>query len=130
MTNRSTECAAIELKNGLYRLIEVTWVNTAAEGSFDYYHAAFEQDGRWNAEFYDEAGKSIWARGTEDTLAFEWGTRQAGSAGTRSDTTKCDGIDVVVSDVAFEAVPPGALCQTVEERDNGIPRHWKKWRIV
>ncbi|MEC7202994.1 MAG: hypothetical protein VXW49_04915 [Pseudomonadota bacterium] len=126
-TKRYSECAAIELENGRYRLIELAWDESADVGTFDYYHAAFELNGRWNAEFYDETGKSVWAHGSEDSLDFDWVFRPIGN-------TQCSatiaGIEVTVQDVDFDTVPAGALCQTVDERDNGIPRHWKQWRIV
>lgn len=130
MTDRYTECAAIERKNGLFRLIKVVCDRTAAVGTFDYYHAAFELDGRWNAEFYDEKGHTIWARGSEDTLDFEWDLHAVGHPETNPGSLLRNAIHVSVSDVKFDDVPTGALCQTVDERANGIPRHWKKWRIV
>ena len=127
MTKRNTECAAVELKNGCYRLIRLIWDRKASVGTFDYYHAAVERDGRWNAEFYDETGKSVWAHGSEDSLEFEWVFRPTEGAERAAAN---DGIQVTVRDVDFDIVPTGALCQTVDERDNGIPRHWKQWRIV
>ena len=126
-TKRYSECAPIELENGRYRLIELAWDESADVGTFDYYHAAFELYGLWNAEFYDETGKSVWAHGSEDSLDFDWVFWPIGN-------TQCSatiaGIEVTVQDVDFDTVPAGALCQTVDERDNGIPRHWKQWRIV
>ena len=124
---RYFERAAIELKNGQYRLIELAWDEKAKVGTFDYFHAAFELNGRWNAEFYDETGKSVWAHGLEDSMDFEWVFRP-----TQGDERPAavEGIQVTVRDVDFNTVPAGALCQTVDERDNGIPRHWKQWRIV
>ena len=115
VTKRYSECAAIELKNGQYRLIELAWDEKAEVGTFDYYHAAFELNGRWNAEFYDETGKSVWAHGSEDSHLKVPNAQTAASK---------------IRDVDFDIVPTGALCQTVDERDNGIPRHWKQWRIV
>ena len=126
-TKRYSECAAIELENGRYRLIELTWNDKAEVGTFDYYHAAFELNGRWNAEFYDETGKSVWAHGSEDSLDFEWVFRPTEKGVCPA---AVDGIEVTVRDVDFDTVPAGALCQTIGERDNGIPRHWKQWRIV
>jgi len=130
LIDRQSECAAIEKKNGMYRLIEASWDVDAVGGAFDYYHAAFELDGRWNAEFFDEAGKSIWARGLEDTLEFEWELRPTADTVVLSNLLLEGAIQVTVSDVEFDDVPAGALCQTVEERAHGIPRHWKKWRIL
>ena len=127
MTKRYSECAAIELENGRYRLIELAWDEKTQVGTFDYYHAAFEPNGQWNAEFYDETGKSVWAHGSEDSLDFEWMFRPTGKG---VGLTEVAGIEVTVRDVNFETVPAGALCQTVDERDNGIPRHWKQWRII
>ena len=121
------ECAAIELENGRYRLIELAWDENADVGTFDYYHAAFELNGRWNAEFYDETGNSVWAHGSEDSLDFKWMLRPTENT---ERSAAAVGIEVTVRDVDLDTVPAGALCQTVDERDKGIPRHWKQWRIV
>ena len=130
VTKRPSECAAVELKNGFYRLIKLTWDRNAPVGTFDYYHAAVERDGRWNAEFYDETGRSIWVYGSEDTLEYDWILRPPVAPTEQPELVPKDGIDVVISDVDFSDVPPGTICQTVEERDDGVPRHWKNWRIV
>ena len=109
------------------RLIELKWDERAKRiGTFDYYHAAFGLfSGRWNAEFYDETGKSVWAHGSEDNLEFEWVFEPTKGAGRPAAD---GGIQVTVRDVDFDIVPKGALCQTVDERGKGI--HWKQWRIV
>ena len=127
-----SESAAIELRSGKCRVIQVTWDDTAGIGTLDYFHAAFEVDGRWNAEFYDTDGSAIAARGSEETLAFEWERCPAASDRLEelSKSELRDGIEVEVVDVDIDEVPLGALCQTVDERDNGIPRHWKHWRII
>ena len=130
MTKRNTECAAVELKNGSYRLVKLIWDRKAPAGTFDYYHAAVELDGLWNAEFYDESGRSIWVYGSEDTLEFEWVVRLADPSTERSALGPKDGFEVIVSDVDLSDVPPGSICQTVEEREDGVPRHWKNWRLV
>lgn len=131
MTTRNSECAAVELKNGYYRLIKLFWDSKKATvGTFDYYHAAVERDGRWNAEFYDESGRSIWVYGSEDTLEYEWVVRLADTSAERPALGPKDGIEVVISDVNLSDVPPSAICQTVEEREDGVPRHWKSWRLV
>ena len=132
MSKLHSESAAIELRSGKCRVIEVTWDETAGIGTLDYFHAAFETDGRWNAEFYDADGSAIAAHGSEETLDFEW-ERCSATSGKGEESQKPDsleGIKVDVADVEFNEVPPGALCQTVDERDNGIPRHWKHWRII
>lgn len=130
MTNRQRECAAIEKANGMYRLIEVSWDSGAAENSFDYYHAAFELDGRWNAEFFDDSGRSIWVHGIEDSLDFDWEIYPIASSKAVNKVESNASVQVSVTDVEFNRLPVGSLCQTVEERSKGIPRHWKKWRIV
>ena len=130
MINRQSECAAIEKINGMYRLIEVSWEKDVAKSIFDYFHAAFEIDGRWNAEFFDDLGGSVWAHGTEDTLDFHW---EYGPTPNNRVEIKLDpnaSVQVMVADVEYDQVPVGSLCQTVEERSKGIPRHWKKWRII
>tara|TARA_B100000686_G_scaffold295988_1_gene327265 strand:- start:4 stop:480 length:477 start_codon:yes stop_codon:yes gene_type:complete len=132
LSKRRSECAAIELRNGKCRLIRVTWDETASVGMLDYFYAAFEVDGRWNAEFYDSEGRAVTAHGTEGSLEFEWEQFTVGI--DNSETGRCtsskEGIQVKVLDMELDDVPPGALCQTVEERDTGIPRHWKHWRII
>ena len=130
MTECYFECAAVELKNGFYRLIKLTWDKKAPVGTFDYYHAAVERDGRWNAEFYDETGCSIWVFGSEDTLKCEWIFQQVGVSTKQQSLVPKDEIRVTVSDVNLSDVPPGSLCQVVKERDDGVPRHWKNWRII
>ena len=127
-----SESAAIELRSGKCRVIQVTWDDTAGIDTLDYYHAAFEVDGRWNAEFYDIDGSAVAARGSEETLEFEWERCPAASENLEkfSKSELLDGIEVEVVDVDVDEVPLGALCQTVDERDNGIPRHWKHWRII
>ena len=132
MSKLHSECAAIELRNGKCRVVQVLWEESSAVGELDYFHAAFEVDGRWNAEFYDAEGKSVSARGSEDSLEFEWHSDPAvrGHPGRDREVVSKEGIEVKVFDVDADDVPPGSLCQTVEERENGIPRHWKHWRIV
>ena len=130
MINRKSECAAIEKINGMYRLIKVSWERDAAKGDFDYYHAAFELDGRWNAEFFDDQGGSVWAHGMEDTLDFEWEYGLTQNNEIELGLGPIASVQVSVADVEYEQVPVGSLCQTVEERSEGIPRHWKKWRII
>lgn len=130
MTTRLSEYAALELLSGRYRLIQVSWDRNGRGGSYDYFHAAFEPDGRWNAEFYDSDGQSIWVYGTEASLDFQWEHRTGEIAKANGRVTGDPGIRVDVRDVAFDEVPSGALCQTADERGDGIPRHWKKWRIV
>ena len=125
----NSESAAIELKNGCYRLVKVTWSDNASVGTFDYYHAAFEIDGRWNAEFFDEGGKSIWVHGREETLNYDWEFHPSDIAEATYSSLRA-GITISVSDVSLKNVPEGSLCQTVDERCNGVPRHWKSWRIV
>ncbi len=98
-------------------------------GTFDYYHAAFEIDGRWNAEFFDEGGKSIWVHGREETLNYDWEFHPSDIAEATYSSLRA-GITISVSDVSLKNVPEGSLCQTVDERCNGVPRHWKSWRIV
>ncbi len=127
---RLSEQAAIELKNGLYRLIDVSWERNAHGDYYDYFHAGVEPDGRWNAEFFDNNQQSIWVYGIEDTLEFSWQHRPADPKRRGWDTAGDPSIKIQVSDVPFKQVPSGALCQTVDERGDGIPRHWKKWRIV
>ena len=106
MKKRYSECAAIELENGRYRLIELAWDENADLGTFDYYHAAFELNGRWNAEFYDETGKSIWAHGFEDSLDFDWVLRPTEDIERPAAVV---GIEVTVRDVDLDTVPAGAL---------------------
>jgi hypothetical protein len=130
LTSRSTEKAALELRNGLYRLIEISWNSTAAEERFDYFHAAFEVDGRWNAEFYDEHGRSVWAYGNEDTSSADWVFRNADQVDVPSVSSASYDFRITVKDIGIECLPDGSLCQTVEEREDGIPRYWKKWRII
>ncbi len=130
MINRQSECAAIEKINGIYRLIEVSWERYAAKSVFDYYHAAFELDGRWNAEFFNDHGGFIWAHGKEDTLDFEWEYGTNRNNKMELGLGPNDSVQVLVADVEYDQVPVGSLCQTVEERSEGIPRHWKKWRII
>ena len=130
MTKRYSECAAIELENGRYRLIELAWDEKADVGTFDYFHAAFELNGRWNAEFYDETGLSIWVYGSENTLYYDWVLQLSDASKQQPALVPGDGIEVVIFDVNLSDVPPGTICQTVEERDDGVPRHWKNWRIV
>ena len=130
MTNRQSECAAIEKINGMYRLIEVSWERNVAKSVFDYYHAAFELDGRWNAEFFNDHGESVWAHGTEDTLVFEWEHGPSRNNKMEFGLGPNASVQVLVADVEYDQVPVGSLCQTVEERSEGIPRHWKKWRII
>jgi hypothetical protein len=130
LINRRAETAALELQNGLYRLIEVSWNTTASAGRFDYFHAAFETDGRWNAEFYDELGRSVWAYGNEDTTLADWVFQNADQASAPSiSSAHCD-FRITIKDVSIEFLPNGSLCQTLEERADAIPRYWKKWRIV
>ena len=130
MTNRRAETAALELRNGLYRLIELSWNTTVSAGSFDYLHAAFEPDGRWNAEFYDELGRSVWAYGNEDTTSADWVFRNADQTDVPSISSACCDFRITVRDLDIECLPNGSLCQAVEEREDGIPRYWKKWRIA
>ena len=132
MSKLHSECAAIELRNGKCRVVQVWWEETSDVGALDYFHAAFEVDGRWNAEFYDAEGVSVSAFGSEGSLEFEWHSDRAGSGqpGPDREVVSSEGIEVKVFDVDADDVPPGSLCQTVEERDSGIPRHWKYWRIV
>ncbi len=130
LAKRCSECAAIELKNGYYRLIKLTWDRQTSGGTFDYYHAAVERSGRWNAEFFDETGRSIWVFGSEDSLEYDWVFRLPGASTERRALSRKDGFEVTISDVKLSAIPLGALCQVVEERDDGVPRHWKNWRIV
>jgi len=127
---RHTEHAAVGLKNGLYRLISVSWEKDAHGDAYNYYHAAVEIDGRWNAEFYDDKKQCIWVHGTEDCTAFQWQhlTDRQAERGWPADGDPS--IRIEVTDVAFDDLPRGALCQTVEERGDGVPRYWKPWRIV
>lgn len=130
MTKRLTEHASVALINGLYRVVSVSWEANEHGDNYDYYHAAVERDGRWNAEFYDQNGQMIWAYGTEDTTALNWkhDTKLAAQRGWPENGDPS--IRVTAIDVDFDNVPPGSLCQTVDERSDGIPRHWKKWRMV
>ncbi len=130
MTGRQCESAAIEKVDGMYRLIQVSWEKDAAESVFDYYHAAFELDGRWNAEFFNDCGSAIWVYGTEDCLDFEWEIGKLSVPNSAYESKLNETIEVLVSDIEYHDVPVGSLCQTVEERAKGIPRHWKKWRII
>lgn len=130
MTKRLTEHAAIAMINGQFRLISVSWAENSYGDNYDYYHAAFERDGRWNAEFYDQNGQMIWIYGTEDTTAFDWKHDTPHQATRGWDEDGDPTLRIEVQDVDFDAVPKGSLCQTVDERGDGIPRHWKKWRIV
>ena len=114
----------------MYRLIEVSWERNVAKSVFDYYHAAFELDGRWNAEFFNDHGESVWAHGTEDTLVFEWEYGPSRNNKMEFGLGPNASVQVLVADVEYDQVPVGSLCQTVEERSEGIPRHWKKWRII
>ena len=130
LINRRAETAALELQNGLYRLIELSWNIMVSAGRFDYFHAAFEPDGRWNAEFYDELGRSVWASGNEDTTSVDWVFRNANQVDISSVLGACYNFHITVKDVEIEYLPHGSLCQTVDEREDGIPRYWKKWRLV
>ncbi len=120
----------MELKNGLYRLVSVSWDSNGHGDNYDYYHAAVETNGRWNAEFFDSSGQSIWVYGREDETAFKW-DHHTKLHDSRGWSEKGDpSILVEVKDVVLEEVPYGALCQTLQERGEGIPKHWKSWRIV
>ena len=130
MSNRQRECAAMEKANGMYRLIEVSWERGTVKSVFDYYHAAFELDGRWNVEFFDDHGGSIWVHGTEKSLNFEWEFVPVSNNKTVYELGSNASVQVLVTDIEYDQVPVGSLCQTVEERSKGIPRHWKKWRII
>ena len=88
---------------------------------FDYYHAAFELDSRWNAEFFDDHGHSIWADGTEKFLDFEWELVPFSNNKTVNGLGSNAPVQVLVSDIEYDQVPVGSLCQTVEERSKGIP---------
>ena len=130
MTNRQRECAAIEKVDGMYRIIEVSWERDFVESAFDYFHAAFELDGRWNAEFFDDSGRSIWAHGIENSLEFKWDIVTTVNNKPAYKSSSNASVQVSVTDIEYDEVPVGSLCQIVEEREKGIPRHWKKWRIV
>ena len=130
MIGRQSERAAVELCNGLYRLVELSWTGRSTGDAFDYFHAAIETDGRWNAEFHAANGHSVWVLGSEEQEGFDWKYFTPDGALEDPEAAKARGIEVVIRDVEFADVPPGALCQTVDERGDGIPKHWKNWRIV
>ena len=130
LASRQSEYAAVALKNGLCRLIELSWNKGTVEEDFDYFHAAFETDGSWNSEFHDSQGRSIWIFGNEESVDFDWRCYASNNELSNSDLALARGVEISVRDVEFESIPKGCLCQTVEERGDGIPRHWKKWRIV